>query len=90
MDKKHYPTIHISGEESLGLPKSGTATIRFRVVEESESHRGGKENYSCVLEVLTLSDVAKTGRGDNPKSGSEAEDALDKLAKAKNSDYEEE
>jgi hypothetical protein len=76
----HYPCLHIEGTESLELPKSGTATIKFRVVSETEESRGGKEHYRCEIEVHSLSNVKAVSNGDNPKSYSkDTEDALDKL-----------
>jgi len=88
-----YPTIHIEGEESLDLPKSGTAVIRFRVVSETEEMRGDKEHYRCDLEVMSIDKVKSESccESDNPKSyAKETEDALDNLARRKrDSDTEE-
>lgn len=76
----HYPCLHIEGTESLDLPKNGTATIKFKVVSETEESRGGKEHYRCEIEVHSLSNVKAVSNGDNPKSyARDTEDALDKL-----------
>ena len=88
-----YPTLHIEGGESLDLPKSGTAVIRFRVVSETEETRGDKEHYRCDLEVLSIDKIKEdtSDNSDNPRSyAKDTEDALDKLARRKMDSEEEE
>jgi hypothetical protein len=93
-DEMNYPMLHIEGDESLDLPKTGTATIRFRVVSETEETRGDKEHYRCEIEVISISNAKATGGGDNPKSYTkDSEDALDRLraeAEAEDEDDKEE
>lgn len=82
-DEPRYPYFRIelkgSGPE---LPKEGTMTIAFKMVEETESERNGKESYSCCLEVREI--ISVDGAEEAPsKSGSAGtEKALDALVKA--------
>lgn len=77
----HYPSLYIDGEKELDLPDEGTMTIRFKKTNESASKsRDGKENYSCGLDVLEISNV-KGSKPDNEDESESGEDALDRLKK---------
>lgn len=78
-DTVRYPHFYIEGSKDLELPKSGTATIKFRLISETEEHRKDKESYRYELEVVAIGDV-KSG-GSSRSSTKDTEDALDALAK---------
>lgn len=78
-DSINYPHFYIEGTKDLELPKSGTATIKFRLISETEEHRKDKESYRYELEVVAIGDV-KSGGGSR-SSTKDTEDALDALAK---------
>jgi len=65
--KKSYPCLYITSEKEIDLASQGTAEIKYRVVEKSESSRNGKTSYRYELEV----------QGITPTSSSE-EDADEK------------
>lgn len=73
----HYPTLHIDGDQELGLPESGELTVKFKRVSESHSERDGKVSYSCVLEIHKILDV----EGAEPEKKERTEDVLDALMK---------
>lgn len=79
-----YPQFHITGAESLGLPKSGTMEIEFqRVSETSRKGADGKETYDCTIEVRKIleCDCDKGPKAPSTRDKS-AEEALDTLAAA--------
>lgn len=81
MDKKHYPSFHIEGDEDLGLPKEGEMTICFCVTNESRSENAdGKKHYSCTVEVRSIEDVDDE-EPEAPAHGSDkaVSDVLDSL-----------
>lgn len=76
-DDTYYPSIHISGKESIGLPESGLMTVRFKRVSESHSEHNGKESYDCTLDIKEIVSVKpdKKAEPDEEDTGS----ALDRL-----------
>lgn len=78
--KTSYPSFYISDlKESMDIPDSGEATIKFKVVERRENERDGKCLCSYDLEVQEISFV---GKASSPKEES-ADDAVEKgLAEA--------
>lgn len=73
-----YPTLYIVHEEDLELPKSGTATIEFEVVEKSEREVGGNEEYRCELRVKSIGGIKTVSTTRDKRK--EDEDAIDSLA----------
>lgn len=84
----YYPSLYLEGTGSLkDIPESGTLTIRFKRVSQTERERNGDKSCSVELEVREIIG-ADAGDAETEKSG---EDALDELAKAlKDGDYEDE
>lgn len=82
-DKVHYPTFNYAGSEELGIPKSGTMTVKYKEVSSTHSDRDGKKRYECTVEIQEIISVNGGDVKAPTKSGSEAGDALDKLAKEK-------
>jgi len=80
--EKYYPSFHYSGEEELDLPDEGEMTVRFRVVERTESERNGKKTCSYTIEVQSIEDVEEENDDSPTKSYDEAGSALDKIAEA--------
>lgn len=75
-----FPTIHFSGPEELGLPKSGKMEVEFKVTREVESETKGKHWYECSVEVRKILKVEET-RDERPsKRDTSTEDNLDRLA----------
>lgn len=81
--KKHYPSFHYSGDQELGLPKSGEMTVRFKEVESSHSDRDGKKTYSCTVEIREILDVEAESDERPAKSHDESSAVLDKLMEAR-------
>jgi hypothetical protein len=83
-DEKHYPSFHYEGDEELGLPETGTMTIKFCVRREVSGKReSGKHYYECDISVEKILSVKGQKSEEAPaRSGSDAADALDKLAEA--------
>lgn len=81
-----FPQLTLEGEESLNLPPTGTLTVEYKRVRETNEDRGGDHYYVCTLEVRKLIEV-KPAKGESAPSKSDTStgDALDKLAQA-NSD----
>jgi hypothetical protein len=86
---KHYPSFHYSGPEELELPDEGKMEICFsKTSETSRVLPSGKRWYECTIEVKCFGDVEDCGDGgenndggdDGP--GTDAEKALDTLARA--------
>lgn len=79
---KHYPSIHYEGAKDLNIPKEGEMTVKYKVVETSESERNGKKTYRCTIDILSIEDT-EGDNGDLPsKSYDEASSALDKIVEA--------
>jgi hypothetical protein len=77
-NKKIYPVLHYSGVESLDLPKSGTMTVKFKVVREVEEENENGDHYSCDIEIQEISDIS--GKVSAPtKSYKDGEHALDDI-----------
>jgi hypothetical protein len=83
-DKKHYPSFHIEGKESLDLPESGEMTIAFKRTNETRSvNEDGEKRYSCTIEVTKILDMEEEA-DEAPAHGSDksVSDILDGLMKA--------
>jgi hypothetical protein len=91
-DGDNYPRFHYEGpdslEEDLGIPEKGTMTIEYEIVRETNSKEDGKEWYSCDVEVQKIVSAKASAPESPTKSGSEAGDALDKLAAEKSNESE--
>lgn len=92
-DEVHYPVLHYSGKDSLDLPKSGTMTVKFKVIREVEEESEHGDHYSCDIEIQELSDIS--GKVSAPsksyKDGEKAlDDILDRLMQEKQDAEEEE
>jgi hypothetical protein len=79
--RKYFPTFRYSGKE-LDLPDEGEMTIRFKVVERTESERDGKKTCSYTIEVQSIEDVEEESDDSPTKSYDEAGSALDKIVEA--------
>lgn len=80
--KLAYPSLYISDlKESIEMPDSGEATIKFKVVERRETERDGKTSCSYDLEVQDISFSAEKAEE------SSADDEIEKgLAEAEETD----
>lgn len=92
VSEPYYPSFHYDGDKPLDLPKKGKMVIEYVVRSETESTRdGGKEQYSCTIDVKKI--VSAEG-SDKPSPGKsytkDTEDALDKLAKKRSDEEDEE
>lgn len=83
---KHYPTIHYEGPEDLNLPDEGEMTVKYKVVETTESERNGKKTYRCTIEIQSIEEVNEGDDDDANEAPSknydDASSALDKLVAA--------
>lgn len=83
--EKRYPSFHYSGPEELDLPEEGSMTICFcKTSETSRTLPSGKHWYECTIEVKCFGDVEadEDDEGDDETPGTDAEKALDTLARA--------
>jgi hypothetical protein len=85
-DEKRYPSFQYSGPEELDLPDEGIMEICFRKTSETSRTRpDGKHWYECTIEVKCFGDV-EADEGDDEDDeegpGTDAEKALDTLARA--------
>jgi hypothetical protein len=86
-DGKHYPSFHYSGPEELDLPDEGSMEICFcKTSETSRVLPNGKHWYECTIEVKCFGDVEEDDEdddeGDDEGPGTDAEKALDTIARA--------
>lgn len=92
-DDKQYPRFYYSGPVELDLPQSGEMEIQFVKRSETSSVRdGGKHWYECAIEVRCIckveSDEEEAAEGEEGP-GTDAEKALDTIARALGKDREE-
>jgi hypothetical protein len=84
-DEKHYPSFQYSGPEELDLPDEGSMEICFRKISETSRTRpDGKHWYECTIEVKCFGDVEgeeDEGDEDDETPGTDAEKALDTIAR---------
>lgn len=89
-DRIHYPSFHVVGTDELGVPDSGTMTIKYKLVSETSSTWDGKKKYECTVEVH---EIVSADGSDNVKPPSKTDtsagDALDKLAEARSKEKQE-
>lgn len=79
---KHYPSIHYEGPEDLNIPKEGEMTVKYKIVETSESERNGKKTYRCTIDILSIEDAEGDEEDAPSKSYDDASSALDKIVEA--------
>lgn len=90
-EQKHYPTFIVTKDEPIGLPDSGKMVVEFKKIAERTSKNGESKQYECTIEVhkLVSVDKKKSENEDAPtKNYDEAGDALDKLAREKSKENE--
>jgi hypothetical protein len=81
------PTIHLEGTKPYDLPKSGTATVKFRLRRVTTEVAEGR--YEVCIELLSMKDIKGSG-GPAIKADTETSDALDALRDEKIEGYAEE
>lgn len=88
-DAVHYPSLYIDSEGKLDIPEEGTMTIKFKKVSSSTNKpREGKEQHSCTIDVMEISDI-KGGKGKSKDKDEESSgDALDRVKKEVESEKE--
>lgn len=75
-DEMFYPELTLTWEDDYELPESGTMTVRFKKVAESNTMRRGESNQTVTLEVHEIVSVnKKKAANKEPETG----DVLDKL-----------
>lgn len=77
-DEMFYPELTLTWEDDYELPESGTMTMRFKKVAESNTMRRGESNQTVTLEVHEITSV---GKKKSPKKEPDTGDVLDKLRK---------
>ena len=83
--KTRYPHFHYEGKDELEIPDEGFARIEYKIVWKQEEETEGKEHYACKIEVKSIQPCGEEEEeGEEEveapaKSGTAAEDALDKL-----------
>lgn len=84
-----YPKFHYEGAKELGLPECGDMTICYKKVDEVSRVTNGEHFYTCTIEVHSIKKVKAEDKAPT-SSGSEAGDALDRLAESEYGEEEEE
>lgn len=75
----YYPTLHVTSEDELELPREGEMVIRFRkVASEMSEDKEGKKRYSCTIEVQKI--VGLYPEKDELKREPKTSDVLDEIA----------
>ena len=87
MDSKdtHYPSLYLDWDGDYDLPKSGTMTVKFKKVSESNHERDNKKTQSVTLDIISI-DSVKGGKDESKEE--DRGDALDKLKKEVESENE--
>jgi len=86
-DRTIYPCFHYSGDESLDLPRRGKMLIEFSVREETtRTDEDGDTRYMCDIQVEKILSVEGEKDIRPSKRDMSAEDALDAIAKALNTE----
>lgn len=91
-DKKvYYPSIRVNDAEGLDeLPEGEfTFTGTGKVVSYTESVRDGKETCSCEIEIHNIKPSTKKTKK-SKDAGERLDESLDKIAKKKSNDYDDE
>lgn len=87
--KVFYPSLHISSDEEIDLPKSGKMTVSYRVTRTEESEGKGTTRYSLTLEVLSIVGVEE-GKKETKRPDDEFEERMDAHMKSKQGKEDEE
>ena len=70
--KKSYPSLYFTCDKEYDIPDTGTATIKFRKIEDSENTRDPADpKYRYELEVQS---IEVDGMDENDDDGDEAEE----------------
>src|SRR6266508_246518 len=81
--EKMYPSFTYEGEEALDLPDDGIMVVEFHTRRESTTtEEDGDKQYSCTVEVRKIKHVEPLKDEQPTKPYKDAEEALDKLARA--------
>lgn len=72
----YYPTLHLEWDESYDLPDSGTMTVKFKKVNESNSKGKNGSHQSVSLDITSIEDVEPDDSADTEETPG---DALDRL-----------
>jgi len=78
-DGPHYPSLYLEWNNDYDLPDSGTMTVKFKKVSESNSKdRDGKKRQNVTLDIISIESV-KGGKPAEKKGDEDSGDHLDKL-----------
>lgn len=78
-----FPSFHYSGPKELDLPDEGVMEIKFcKKSETSRTRRDGSHWYECDIEVKCICEVESEEEEPDKTPGTDAEKALDTLARA--------
>lgn len=81
--EKIYPSFRYEGPEELHLPDSGKMEICFnKRSETSRTDNKGKHWYECCIEVRCFGEVESDEPDGDETTGTDAEKALDTIARA--------
>jgi hypothetical protein len=88
--KKIYPSFRYEGPTELHLPDEGTMEIHFcKTSETSRTRRDGSHWYECTIEVKCFGDVESDDDEGPEEPGTDADKALDTIARALGKEREE-
>jgi hypothetical protein len=81
--KKVYPSFRYEGPKELHLPEEGKMEIHFcKTSETSRVKSDGSHWYECTVEVKCFGNVEGEEGEEDETPGTDAEKALDTLARA--------
>ena len=79
VEKEHYPSVHLSGEEDYNIPESGIMTVRFSRNSKTEIEmKDGKKRCDVSFDLLEILDIKPDKKAEMDES---AEEALERLKK---------
>jgi len=88
--KEIFPSFHYSGPKELHLPEEGKMEIHFcKTSETSRVKSDGSHWYECTIEVKCFGKVESEESDEDETPGTDAEKALDTLARALHKEREE-
>jgi hypothetical protein len=90
MSEPYYPTVRLELTEKVDLPDGGTVTFRFEKTESSQRSTPEGKVYACTLKLTELCGVEAEKVKEKDDMDLRADEALDKLAKEKADEYEDE
>lgn len=76
-----YPVIHYSGTEEIKIPAHGNMLVHYCVTRVVQTTTKAGERYECDIQIKKVVSAEEEKDESPTKKNSDTEDALDKLAR---------